>query len=151
MYSLRLLSSSPAHLCTVRMSAAGWRRSRDVTASSSVKFPLDSLVSIRLDNPKDFLQAVEIEISLYRRKSGGIRTAFALSLYKNVTPQPDKTDTSYFADQVTSVLLPSSTKFYLRVPVNKDHTLKALFRVQPSSMSMSRPRNFPLCCPSFPS
>lgn len=98
---------------------------QDVTASSSVKFPLDTLVSIRLDKTKDFLQAVEIEITIppeVRR----YQDSFALSLFKNVKPQPNKTDTSYFADQIISVLLPSSTKFYLRVPVHKDHTLKAL-------------------------
>jgi len=98
---------------------------RDVTSSSPAEFPLDSLVSIRLENPEDFLQAVEIEISIppqVRR----FRDSFSLSLYKNVTPEPDKTATSYFADQVTSLLLPSSTKFYLQVPVKEDHTLKAV-------------------------
>jgi hypothetical protein len=117
----------------------------------AIQFTVDSLTAVRMENGIDsseLLQGVEINLTIppaLRR----YRDGFILLLFKNISPAPSASVTSYYGERFMEHILPPASKFYIQVPVSADHTLKAAqgtFVVD----TVCRPGDFPVMLSVLP-
>jgi hypothetical protein len=93
----------------------------------TIQFTVDSLTAVRVGEgigSSDLLQGIEINLTIppaLRR----YRDGFILLLFKNISPPPSDAVTSYYGERFMEHILPPVSKFYIRIPVSADHTLKA--------------------------
>lgn len=93
----------------------------------TIQFTVDSLTAVRMEDgidSSDLLQGIEINLTIppaLRR----YRDGFILLLFKNISPAPSDSITSYYGERFMEHILPPASKFYIQVPVSADHTLKA--------------------------
>ncbi len=93
----------------------------------TIQFTVDSLTAVRMEDgidSSDLLQGIEINLTIppaLRR----YRDGFILLLFKNISPAPSDSVTSYYGERFMEHILPPASKFYIQVPVSADHTLKA--------------------------
>ncbi len=118
---LLLIPYQIVHADSIRGRLAG---SVIIDGEESLSFQLDDLIGISLEDGISNLLGIEIELSVppqVRR----YRDSFLLYIYKSLDPAPSESTVSYYGEEVLSSVLPSVSKYYIRIPLTEDAKLTA--------------------------
>lgn len=134
----------PLHAENVRGNIAGVLNND----TNTTVFKADSIVVIQPENIGELQEGIELRIQIPQGLQQ-YQNSFALLIYKDLTPEPEKNRNSYVGTRAYMRLLPSRKTTFLRIPVSEVHgiTGDALTDVLPVAIT---PDQFPLILTIIP-